>query len=389
MNVKLSKFIQREHTFLWIYILLGIFVTIQAFLLGSKNFGTESNYTFYNNYIIFKQSFYHFIQNQDLYIHYPKEQFDLYKYSPTFALLFGIFAVLPDEIGLLLWNLLNILCLYWAIKQLDFLSLQQKNLTFLFLIPELLTSVQNQQSNALITALFIFTFVALEKKQLAFAAACVIFSGYIKIFGFAAVLLFAFYPQKLKSIFWLSFWMLIFALIPLIIINWEQYSFLFQSWRKMLAEDHAGSVGYSMMGWLETWFHLYLNKTFVVGLGLILLGISFLRINQYQNLTFRFLTCLSLLIWVVIFNHKAESPTFILALTAACLWFFYQDFTIPKAIFFASIILFSSLSSTDLFPAPIREDYIKPLVIKAVPCILLWFWICYQLIFQSFSKKQV
>lgn len=42
----------------------------------------------YNNYVIFKMSFPHLVNNEDLYIVQPEEHWDLYKYTPTFAVLF-------------------------------------------------------------------------------------------------------------------------------------------------------------------------------------------------------------------------------------------------------------------------------------------------------------
>lgn len=66
-------------------------------------------YSHYNNYIIFKQSFYHLIAQKDLYIHYPQEQYDLFKYPPTFALLFAPFSLLPDFLGYSFWTAINLL----------------------------------------------------------------------------------------------------------------------------------------------------------------------------------------------------------------------------------------------------------------------------------------
>lgn len=48
-------------------------------------------YNRYNNYTIFEKSFHHLKNNQDLYVLYPQEHFDLYKYTPTFSVFFWIF----------------------------------------------------------------------------------------------------------------------------------------------------------------------------------------------------------------------------------------------------------------------------------------------------------
>jgi hypothetical protein len=54
------------------------------------------HYKDYNVYVIFKQAFFHLIAQKNLYILYPHEHWDLYKYSPTFALFIVLLAYLPD-----------------------------------------------------------------------------------------------------------------------------------------------------------------------------------------------------------------------------------------------------------------------------------------------------
>ena len=104
-----------------IVILLAITASIQSYLLPKK--GVEHNdilYFEYNNYMIFKYSFFHLIDNTNLYVDYPEECYDLFKYTPSFALFMGLFAFLPDILGLILWNLLNALVLVSAIRYLPF-----------------------------------------------------------------------------------------------------------------------------------------------------------------------------------------------------------------------------------------------------------------------------
>src|SRR5690242_19112241 len=61
----------------------------------------------HNNFLIFRAASRHLIAGSDLYTWYPTEHADLYKYSPTFALLFAPFAFLPLLPAMLLWNAVN------------------------------------------------------------------------------------------------------------------------------------------------------------------------------------------------------------------------------------------------------------------------------------------
>src|SRR5207249_7450885 len=64
-----------------IYALLAIGTALQEYHLGSKS----DTATHYNNFIIFRQSFFHLVHHRNLYSQYPDEHFDYFKYSPAFA----------------------------------------------------------------------------------------------------------------------------------------------------------------------------------------------------------------------------------------------------------------------------------------------------------------
>lgn len=120
-----------------IYAVVAIAISIQQLLLPGKVMEPGGNeYTEYNNYIIFKQSYFHLIQQMDLYSFYLNEQWDLFKYSPAFALSFGLLAYLPNAIGLTLWNLINALVLLVGIIQLPKLTLKVRIAAALFIVIE-------------------------------------------------------------------------------------------------------------------------------------------------------------------------------------------------------------------------------------------------------------
>ena len=186
--------------------LLALSATLQSYY-GSPTIFNDLEYTAYNNYLIFKQSFFHLIEGKDLFILYPKEHWDLYKYSPTFSLMMAPLAILPDVVGLFIWNLLNALVLFFGIKKLQ-LPARFKGIEFskismfiiLFVGLELMTSLQNEQSNGLLAGLIILAFVFLEKEKIWLGTLCITLTFYIKIFGIVAFALFLVYPQKGKFI---------------------------------------------------------------------------------------------------------------------------------------------------------------------------------------------
>ena len=158
---------------------------MQSYLLSRKpeNIGKKEYVEKYNNYNIFKQSFNHLTNNQDLYVHYPNEYHDLYKYSPSFAVLMSLFSILPDILGLTLWNILNVLLLFLAIKFLPIKENKYKAYILWFALIELLTSIQSEQSNGIIVGLIILAFVFMEKKNVLIASLFIVLTVYKRFRG--------------------------------------------------------------------------------------------------------------------------------------------------------------------------------------------------------------
>ena len=376
----LKKLFSPPLTLLVLFVVLAILASVQSVLLGLKTFQPDGPlYTHYNNYVIFVQSFFHLLEQKDLYILYPAEHWDLYKYSPTFALFFGLFAYLPAVLGLSLWNVLNALILFFGVKALPNFSDKgvethgRASLLLLVIVPELMTSLQNTQSNAMMAGLMIWAFACLERRQYLAATFFIMATVYIKIFGLVAMALFLFYPRKDKLALYSALWAVVLFVLPLVVVDWQQLLFLYRSWGHLLQDDHSISYGFSVMGWLNTWFGLMADKIVVLGIGVLLFCLPLLRFKLYSNFTFRILTLCSVLIWVIIFNHKAESATFVIAMSGIAIWFFAQEkLSRENLVLLVLAIVFTSLSPTDLFPKFIRKALLEPYVVKAVPCILIW-----------------
>ncbi|MCF2486722.1 glycosyltransferase family 87 protein [Dyadobacter sp. CY347] len=383
-----NRFLVNQKYLLILFLGVAIFASLQSYFGGLKSFVEGGRlYTTYNNYIIFKQSFFHLIESKDLYASFVEEQGDLFKYSPAFALIFSVLAILPDVLGLSLWNILNVTVLFYSVYFLPRIDLRTKGLILVFVIVEMLTSVQNEQSNALIAGLFLFTFGFLERGKYWMASFCIVSTIFIKLFGIVGLALFLLYPNKLKLTYTTAVWVIVFTALPLLVVNVDQFVFLYKSWANLLSNDHSISDGLSVIGWLKTWFGLNVYKTYVSVVGAILFCIPLLRIKQYSNFTFRMLLLASIMVWVVIFNHRAESPTFIIAITGVAIWYYAQQQKPENYVLLVLAFIFTALSPTDLFPRFIRNEWMKPYVVKAVPCILIWAKITYDLLFVKLSPR--
>jgi hypothetical protein len=293
---------------------------------------------------------------------------------------FGLFACLPDFIGLLCWNVLNAAVLIWAIKLLPALADNKKAFILWYVLIELIGSQQNAQSNTLMAGLLIGAFALAEKEKFLAAIILIVCSIFIKIFGSIGLMLFLFYPQKLKNAFYFIVTTLVFFLLPLIFVSFQQLIFLYKSWLILLKNDNATSIGLSIFGWLQTWFNITIPRMIVFAIGLVVYLLPLVRIDFYKKILFRYWILASTLLWVIIFNYKSESPTFIIAVAGVALWFITTTKKVLDIILASLVFVFAMLSPTDIFPHYIKANFFDPYVIKVVPCILVWLFISYKLI---------
>jgi hypothetical protein len=278
------------------------------------------------------------------------------------------------------------LVLFTGFYQIHYNSDKLKLLALGFILNEAITSLLNAQSNCLIAGLIVWGFVFMERKNIAMATLMIVLSIYIKLFGIVAFSLFLLYPNRIKSALYSLLWIVTIGLLPLIIIKYNQLLFLYESWAHLLQNDHSVSEGLSVIGWLYSWFGWEVNKMVVLLFGGLLFCIPLIRIKQYSSKTFRILFLASILIWVIIFNHKAESPTFIIAITGISIWFFNQPYKKENLILLFLAFFFTEISSTDLFPNSLYYAWIKPYSVKAIPCILIWGKLIYEISTQDFLK---
>jgi hypothetical protein len=361
------------------YIGIAVIATIQGLSAGPKVYIPGGRpYIDYNNFRIFKFSFYHLLAGKDIYQLFPDDHWDLYKYSPGFALCFGLLSWMPDPIGLLLWNLINSLCLFAGIRLLPRLDDNKKAWILLFCLLEMLLSIQNTQSNGLMAGLTVLGFALAERRNYLLSTLCIVFSFYIKIYGALAFIFYLWYPDKGRLAGWSICWILLFAALPLLVVSSHQLVFLYRSWFNLLQNDRSASIGLSVMGLLESWFHLSSVKNLVTAGGLILFLVPLLRWQLYPDPNYRLLYLASTLIWMVIFNHKAESPTFIIAMAGIGIWFFSRERDLPDRVLLILSFLLISMSVSDLVPAGIRNGFIRPYGIKAVMAIVVWVRIVYE-----------
>lgn len=348
----------------------------------------------YNNYKIFKNVYFHTIEKLPLYKEYPLEYFDHNHYGPIFSLLIAPFAVLPDYIGMPFWGLFNTGILAWAIIQLPLKS-SQINAILWICLHELLTTLLGLQFNPMMTAIIILSFVYIEKGKDFWSAFFIVLGVFVKLYGIVGLAFFFFSKNKIKFILSLLFWNFALFALPMLISSPEYIIQTYQEWFSRLVEKNSENTGLnsyqdiSLMGMVRRFFQdsTIPNLPFLIG-GVFLFGLQYLRINEYKEQAYRLMLLASVLIFTVIFSSGSESPTYIIAFVGVAIWFVIQ----PKPIsnFYIGLLIFAliltSLSPSDLIPKYLKDNYIRPYALKALPCVLIWLAVVYEMLKNKFKN---
>ncbi|MEH6307036.1 glycosyltransferase family 87 protein [Olivibacter sp. CPCC 100613] len=347
----------------------------------------------YNNYLIFKYVFEHSLRGVDLYAEYPDEYFDSNHYGPIFALIVAPFALLPNAIGMVLWNIVNVIVLWLGIYSLP-LHDKNKALVALTCSHEILTSLLSFQFNVGLTGLILLSFSWIEKQQEFKSALMIVVGTLVKLYGIVGLAFFFFCKNKVRFIVSGLFLLLVLPLTSALITDMKYTVFAYQDWYHSLVFKNSQNVtlgsmqDISLMGIVRRISRnpTLPNTPFLLG-GLILFVLPYLRVQQYKFKAFKLMLLSSVLIFTVIFSSGSESPTYIIAMIGVALWFFIQPSSrkawVPSLFVFA--LLLTSFSPSDLFPRYLRENYIIPYSLKALPCVLIWFVITYQMMTVNFE----
>ena len=349
----------------------------------------------HNNFLIFRGVFWHTIQRLSLYDFYPTEYNDHNHYGPIFSLVIAPFAVVPDAIGLLLWLVVLALGMYYAVRRLP---LEEGRQIFLywFCAHELLTALQMQQFNIAIAAIIIGSFAAIERGKEVTAAFLIVLGTFVKLYGVVGLAFFFFVKRKPRFILALIGWSVVCFVAPMLISSPEYVVGQYVEWYERLAAKNGENTfslmqNISLLGMIrKVSGSASYSDLLVILPGLVLFGLPYLRFGQYRHLAFRYAILSSVLLFVVLFSTGSESSTYIIPFAGIALW--YTTSPWKRSSWDVALLVFafvlSSLSPSDLFPRSLREAYVLPYALKALPPTLIWLRLSYELLTRDYAPSK-
>lgn len=359
LRVRLKSQILDQRLLLLIYVVAALIVSIQRGVFG-----------FPNDFAIFRASFWNLLAHKDLYVLRLDQAHDYFKYSPSFALLFAPFAVLPFAAGLFVWNLVNALSIFFALRLL--LPREQWVIGLVLVALPTLRSIQSAQSNALVAALIILAFVSFERGWLWRGAIAIALGAVIKIFPLAALSFALPRPDRLRAMLFTVLSMAMLIALPLLVISPDALAAQYHSWGA-LERSEAQLVGSSAMEILRGAGIIWPVWTFQLIGSATVLVVLLLRMHDWQSRTLRLQFLGFVMVFCVVFNHRAERQSAVIALCGMVIW--YLASPSPRAAWqsalFTIVYFLVAVSGTELVPKSIKH-VLSPQARFSIPLTFLW-----------------
>lgn len=337
------------------------------------------------DYSIFYHSFWHAWQQMPLYIIYPEDG-NYFLYGPLFTVLMAPLAVLPYQMGRLLWMLIITVVPFWSIRKTCFTRYQQVFILW-FVAAEAYLCTLDSESNSLILAILIFSFYLIDKEEDRWAALLIALGTTTKLFGIVGLAFLPFSRHKLKLIGWTAAWTAILLVLPMLVFGVDYIAQQYLAWYDVLVHKNelnqfAAGQNVSLLGIVRkvsqcaTYSDLWLMIP-----GMVLFALPYLRFRQYQHAAFRQTILASVLMFIILFATSSENYGYIIAMTGVAIWYTAAPWKRSKwdVALMVLAFIFTSMSSSDLFYKPLWREVIKPYSLKALPVTIIWLKLTYEL----------
>jgi len=376
VKAKLTRLIRDQRLILLLYVAAAFIVTIQRGVFG-----------FPNDFAIFRASFWNLLANKDLYVLRLDQAHDYFKYSPSFALLFAPFAVLPFVAGLFSWNVVNALAIFFALRLL--LPREQWAVAQALVSVPTLRSMQSSQSNALVAALIIVAFVAYERGWLRRGAIAIALGAVTKIFPLAALSFALPRPDRVRAILITVLSTAIVLALPLVVISPGALAAQYKSW-SALERGEATLAGSSAMELFRnagiTWPAWPVQLIACA----ILLAVLILRMRDWNDRKLRLQFLGFVMVFCVVFNHRAERQSAVIALSGMVIW--YLASPSPRAVWrtalFAIVYFLVAVSGSELVPDAIKHILASPTRFS-IPLTILWLVMLGELVLARNGRRPI
>jgi len=115
---------------------------------------------------------------------------------------------------------------------------------------------------------------------------------------------------------------------------------------------------------------------------------ALLRRSQYAYEGFRQTILASILMVTVLFSTGSENSTYIIAVVGVAIWYTAAPWKRSRWDIALMVYVFicCTMAHSDLIPRYLRETFVKPYALKALPVVLVWLKLCYEIYLKDYSR---
>lgn len=288
-------------------LLLGVYLACGA-AAGAISFGLGQS----KNLEVFRHASAMLLAGRDL---YDGSSVDWFKYSPTFALLFLPFALVPAWLAAALWGALNFGAAFAGIEAV---AGKRARVALLAALPGVLLATDGDQANLLVVGAMLHAFASFERGRSITGALAVALATLVKIFPLAAALFALPHRDREQSLFRVIVALVLGLVLPLIVMSPAALIAEYSSWLALLRADHS-NLGWSIVTVVREHGASGNAAQLVTGAFMVLPFVAAAVVPVEAR--FHRLAVAATLILIVLGNHRSEYASFVISAIGVGLWF--------------------------------------------------------------------
>ena len=266
-----------------------------------------------------------------------------------------------------------------------------------FCIHELLNGIQMQQFNIAITAIILLSYYFIEKEKDFWAALMIVLGTLVKLYGIVGLAFFLFSRHKGRLVGSLVFWAVVLFVAPMVISSPDYIVGQYHDWFVCLVEKNADNMfsqgtNISLLGLVRkiSGCAAYSDLWLIIP-GVVAFALPCLRLGQYHHEAFRQTLLASVLMFTVLFSTGSENSSYIIAVVGVAIWFTAAPWQRSKwdIVLMVYVFIFCTMAHSDLMPRFVREEWMKPYGLKALPVVVVWLKLCYEMCVRDYASKRI
>lgn len=296
-------------------------------------------------------------------------------YSPVFSVLFAPIFFLPWWLGPFVWNVGNYTLFSLAIKWLPEPLRPYRLPIFVFLLSVVLQTVFCYQHNIIVSYIYIFAFILLERGKAFWAVLLIMISATTKVYGAAELAILLCYPKFWRNIGYAVLCGGALLLLPAVNPHFDNVFVLYRDMFDMIASHHSDSdfVGILFAVGLKPF--LLPNYRLVQIVVFALLGIAFFaRYKRWGDFRFRVQALGVLTGFMILFSDCPETHTYIITFPfyAMAFWLQPRRTWLDWTLFWSLVVNFCILPTDVLCPAWLHEYIHRTTYIDVYTYFFCW-----------------